>query len=107
MSLVNEILAVSSGTLASISGHRSEEAIDQIAAAWVEFEQASPTPEGQTWVGAWYRFHASDSFAEVNERLLHEAAEEYRATRLPDGVHEYTDERGYTVRYREYYPSGN
>lgn len=59
---IQEILSVSSGTLAGMCGFSKYCQVDLIHNAWVEFELAYPSPEGANWWASWTRFFNSAAY---------------------------------------------
>lgn len=62
---IRSILALSSGTVASLTNTREYAKIDQIVDEWVQFELASPTDTPCKWQLSWDRFTLSPSYASL------------------------------------------
>lgn len=63
---INDVLSVSSGTMATLTGFKSFRAIDCMMDFWVEFEIDSPTETAATglpsWQQSWDSFKASANY---------------------------------------------
>lgn len=57
--LVREVRHLSSGTLASLSGHRDYEALDKIQLQFLSWLDDNYTSDFKTWVQAWNAFQDS------------------------------------------------
>jgi hypothetical protein len=60
---VRDVLAVSSGTMAALTGFREGASLDTIVAAWAAYEESHST-EGD-WRDSWRAFLSSDGYREV------------------------------------------
>lgn len=49
-------ILLSSGTLASLTGRKKFDEVDEVQNRWVEFELASPTDTIHDWHISWERF---------------------------------------------------
>lgn len=63
---ISDILSVSSGTMASLSGYHQYAQVDAMTSAWLAFEVDSPTENDGSglpvWMQSWNRFKSSFAY---------------------------------------------